>query len=96
MVFFHVTDARYLDDYRVEISFSDGKQGVADLKDVLKGPIFAPLKEKSLFAALAVDKELETIAWPNGADLAPEYLYYQAFKNEPALQEQFERWGYLT
>ncbi|MDE0286121.1 MAG: DUF2442 domain-containing protein [Gammaproteobacteria bacterium] len=96
MFFFHVTHARYLDDYRVEVSFSDGKRGVADLKDALKGPMFAPLREKSLFSALTVDEELETIAWPNGADLAPEYLYFQAFKNESALQEQFKQWGYLT
>ena len=30
---------------------------------------------------------------PNGADLAPEYLYFRAFRDEPELQEQFMQWG---
>lgn len=66
-----------------------------DLTDALKGPMFEPLKEKSAFSTLTVDDELETITWPNGADLAPEYLYFQAFKREPELQAQFKEWGYI-
>jgi len=54
------------------------------------------LKDEALFAQLKLDKELETISWPNGADIAPEYLYFQAFKDNPELQEQFKAWGYLA
>ncbi len=43
----HVTDAKYLDNYRVQLSFSDGRNGVADLNDSLEGPVFEPLKDKS-------------------------------------------------
>jgi hypothetical protein len=53
-------------------------------------------KDKSFFAQVRVDKELETITWPNGADFAPEYLYFQAFKNEPELQGKFKEWGYIA
>jgi len=35
-------------------------------------------------------------AWANGADIAPEYLYFLAFKDEPDLQEKFKKWGYVT
>ncbi|MBC8445962.1 MAG: DUF2442 domain-containing protein, partial [Chloroflexi bacterium] len=48
------------------------------------------------FSRLRVDEELETITWPNGADLAPEYIYFRAFKDDPALQEQFKEWGYIA
>ena len=95
-MFLHITNARYLEDYKVEVSFNDGRKGVADLADALKGSMFEPLKNKSLFSRLVVDKELDTIAWSNGADLAPEYIYFQAFKKEPELQSQFKQWGYIA
>jgi hypothetical protein len=68
----------------VEVTFSDGRKGTVDLRDALRGPMFAGLR---------VDDELETIVWPNGADLAPEYVYFRAFRDEPGLQELFVRWG---
>nr|WP_081178491.1 DUF2442 domain-containing protein [Rickettsia bellii] len=33
-----------------------------------------PLKDKNLFARVTLDEELQTIAWSNGADFAPEFL----------------------
>ena len=80
-MFLHITNARYLEDYKVEVSFNDGRKGIADLADALKGSMFEPLKNKSLFSRLVIDKELDTIVWSNGADLAPEYIYFQAFMN---------------
>lgn len=95
-MFLHITDAKYLTDYKVEVTFNNGRKGIADLSDALKGAIFEPLKNKSEFSRLVVDKELDTIVWSNGADLAPEYVYFQAFKNEAELQPQFKQWGYLN
>jgi hypothetical protein len=70
----HVTGAKYLGDYRVWLQFSDGTSGEADLSPALWGPMFEPLKDKALFSQVKFDHELDTIVWPNGADLAPEYL----------------------
>ncbi len=95
-MFLHIKNAKYVEDYKVEVLFNNGQKGIADLKNTLKGPMFEPLKNKAVFAAFTVDKELETIVWPNGADLAPEYIYFQAFKNEPELQTQFKQWGYIA
>ncbi|MDQ3775076.1 MAG: DUF2442 domain-containing protein [Pseudomonadota bacterium] len=92
----HVVNAKYLKDYEVEVAFNDGRKGVADLSDSLCGPMFEPLRDKRLFAQLRVDEELQTIAWPNGADLAPEYVYFRAFHEDRDLQDQFKQWGYLT
>ena len=92
----HLTDAKYLEDYRIKITFNDGKTGIADLSLCLSGEIFEALKDKKTFSELKVDKELDTIVWPNGADLAPEYLYFQAFKDIPELKNQFKKWGYVT
>lgn len=70
----HVKSVKYVSDYTIWLSFDDGSDGNVDLKDSLNGPIFQPLKNLSVFSKLSVDPELETIVWPNGADLAPEYL----------------------
>lgn len=95
-MFLHVTNAKYLKNYTVEVSFNNGRNGIADLANALKGKVFESLKNKSEFSSFYVDEELETIVWPNGADLAPEYIYFQAFKHEPELQEQFKMWGYIS
>ncbi len=95
-MFLHVTAAKHIEDYRVEVSFNNGKKGIADLAEALKGPVFESLRNKTSFSRLQVDEELETIVWPNGADLAPEYIYFQAFKHEPELQSQFKQWGYIS
>lgn len=70
----HVTEAKYVGDYRVWFAFNDGTSGEADLSSALWGPIFEPLRDLERFRELAFDPEADTIVWPNGADLAPEYL----------------------
>ena len=95
-MFLHVTKARPLDGYRVEVCFDDGRQGIADLTEALEGPVFESLKKPDVFRKFRVDEELQTIVWPNGTDLAPEYIYYQAFRDDPELQATFRKWGYIA
>jgi hypothetical protein len=90
-----VTEARHLHDGQFELTFNDGRRGVADLKGMLEGPVFEPLRDPEFLARGAVDPETRTLAWPNGADIAPEYLYFLAFRNDPALAGLFHEWGYL-
>jgi len=92
----HVVNAKYVDGYRIEVTFNDGRKGIADFRDALIGPVFEKLKDESEFRRFEVDKELDTLVWANGADLAPEYIYFQAFKRDLDLREQFRDWGYLA
>ena len=69
-----ITQIKVLDNYRLEILFDDGVKGVISLSDRLFGPVFEPLKDPVFFAKAQVD-EFGVIAWPNGADLAPDALY---------------------
>ena len=71
----HMTSVEVLDGYRLRLAFEDGATGDVDLTDELWGPVFAPLKDRSLFAQVSVDDMGGTIVWPNGADFAPEWLY---------------------
>jgi hypothetical protein len=95
-MFLHIKKIKYLEKYRVQATFNNGKKGGADISPIFKkGGVFKPLKKQSEFAKLRLDKELQTVVWTNSADLAPEYVYFQAFKHELELQEQFKEWGYV-
>ncbi len=95
-MFLHVTSAKYLEDYKIKVSFNNGRKGIADLSSALKGKQFELLKNKIEFANFSVDNELGTIVWSNGADFAPEFIFFQAFKDESGLQQQFRQWGYIV
>ncbi|MBF0239410.1 MAG: DUF2442 domain-containing protein [SAR324 cluster bacterium] len=71
-MFIHVTQAKYIDEYKVWLSFNDGVDGSIDLSEELDGEIFEPLKEKSYFKTFVL--EGHTLSWSNGADFAPEFL----------------------
>ena len=74
-----VTDARHLGGYRLWVRLSDTSEGEIDFGDLIlndKRPIVVALRNQAVFAAMRVD--MDTVAWENGFDLAPEYLHARA------------------
>ena len=76
-----LTEAKYLEQYRVWLKFSDGVEGQVDLEAELWGEVFEPLKDVARFAELKLDPGFVTVVWPNGADFAPEFLYQKLRPN---------------
>jgi hypothetical protein len=70
-----VVEVRHVHGYTVWIRFEDGTSGEVDLSASFRGPVFEPLRDIEYFRQVRVDRELGTIVWPNGADIAPETLY---------------------
>ena len=69
-----VTEITYVRDYVYLITFDDGLGGEVDFRGYLdRGPIFEPLRNPDFFRKASI--EGGTIAWPNGADIAPDTLY---------------------
>jgi hypothetical protein len=69
-----VIEIKYKDKFVFHVVFDDGKSGDVDLSEYLaKGPGFEPLEDLEFFKRAVI--EGGTIAWPNGADIAPETLY---------------------
>jgi len=72
-----VTAIEYKDGYVYRVTFDDGVTGDVDFSEYLDyGPVFGPLRDLSYFRLARI--EGGTIAWPNGADIAPETLYEKA------------------
>ena len=72
---YHVIEARYVTGYVVWLRFRDGREGEIDLRSALDGPMFEPLRDPEIFRTFRVDPEFHTLVWPNGADIAPEFLH---------------------
>jgi hypothetical protein len=76
-MYYNVVEARHVRDFTIWLKFEDGTQGEVDLASELWGPVFEPLKSPDYFRSFEI-AEYGTIAWPNGADIAPEFLYERA------------------
>ncbi len=70
-----VRSVSIIDNQVVRIEFEDGITKVVDLLPLMNGPIFDELlNDTELFNQLIVGHG--TLAWPNGADIDPDVLYY--------------------
>jgi hypothetical protein len=70
-----VTAVRVLKPYVLDVTFDDGVCRRVDIAELLHGEVFEPLRDVQLFSQASVDPVWHTVVWPNGADLAPEWLY---------------------
>jgi Protein of unknown function (DUF2442) len=66
-----------LENFVVQLEFTDGTQRNIDLEPYLRGKIFEPLRENlDIFRTVKVDERMKTICWENGADIDPDVLYH--------------------
>jgi hypothetical protein len=70
-----VIKALVIGNYSIELTFSNGTTKRVNLERWLYGEVFEPLKDPAFFAQMRLEPGEITISWPNGADLAPEFLY---------------------
>jgi hypothetical protein len=63
-----------LDGFRVRVVFSDGTNGVHDFTSLVNesGPMVEPLRDPAYFGRVFLEFGAPT--WPNGFDIAPEWL----------------------
>ena len=77
-----VIRAEYLGGHLIHMTFNDNSEKTIDFRRWLEGPVFEPLKNPSYFRRFFLDGG--TVAWPNGADIAPETLHDRARASEAA------------
>jgi len=61
--------------FTIRVSFSDGSEQRIDFRRVLRGPLYGPLQDLRTFNRVALDTEIGTLVWPNGADFDPTTLH---------------------
>lgn len=61
---------KYIKDYVIWVSLSDGSKGNVDLADFIE----SDLKDILNFVKVRLDTNLGTIVWPNNKTFSPEFL----------------------
>ena len=78
-----VIRAEYRGEFRIHLVFNDGAEGTVDFEPWLDGPVFEPLTHVDYFQCFFIDGG--AVAWPNGADIAPETLHEAAIATSRAV-----------
>jgi uncharacterized protein DUF2442 len=70
-----VVEIKPADDFKLKVRFNDGTGGVHDFAKLVAeaGPMIEPLRDKTFFKRVFIEHGSPT--WPNGFDIAPEWLH---------------------
>lgn len=93
----HIKNAKYKHGKTIAIEFVEynGKYEI-DMQEYINLKPFKLVKElndEAKFADFIIDHGV--ICWSNGFDIAPEYLFFLANKNNPEYTNLFLEWGYI-
>jgi hypothetical protein len=72
---YQVTSFTILGPYKLQVEFDDKATQNIDFRSILKGSIYGPLNDLTLFNQVKIDPEVHTLVWPNGADFDPATLH---------------------
>jgi len=70
-----ITEVSYIEGYKLKLKFENNEYKLVDLQPYLEGEIFETLKDISYFKSVRLNKDIDTIVWPNDADFSPDFLY---------------------
>jgi hypothetical protein len=91
-VLHRVTHVELLGPYQLRVAFRDGTQRDINFEPVLAGDLYGSLRDQALFNQVAIDPDVHTLVWPNGADFDPETLHdWPHFL--PAMAERARHWS---
>jgi hypothetical protein len=98
MVMLHIKKAIYKKVKTIALEFVEysGKYEI-DMQDYINSKSFYLIKElndESKFSDFKIDHGV--VCWSNGFDIAPEYLFFLANKDNPKYKTLFMEWGYLN
>jgi len=90
-----ISEAKYLSDFKILLTFNNEQQGVLDFQTIIhqdNREIFRELQNLSYFQDIKLRSG--TLCWVNELEFAPEFLFFQLFKDESCYQTLFAKWGF--
>ena len=79
----HVTKVEVVGPYSLDLTFDNGIRKRVNLLRELYGEVFQPLRDPAYFAQVYLNPDSRTVTWPNGADLAPDFLFQMETEEIP-------------
>ena len=70
-----VLDFEIIEPYTLRIKFDDQSEQVINFLPLLRGELYGPLRDPTLFKRARHDAEAGTLVWPNNADFDPAILH---------------------
>ena len=89
---YRITDFEMVRPFVLNVRFDDDTEQEIDFRPVLRGELYAPLRDAAMFAQVAIDPEVHTLVWPNGADFDPATLHDWPDVG-PRMIEMAQRWA---
>ena len=78
--------------YTLRVRFDDGTEQVINFLPVLAGELYRPLRDLAVFDQVQIDRDVQTLIWPNGADFHPATLHDWP-THEPAIVARAKEWS---
>ena len=89
---YRVESCKVVGPHTLHIGFDDGTYQTIDFRPVLEGELYGPLVDPAFFSQVAIDPEVHTLTWPNGADFDPATLHDWP-EHKEHLRGMAQRWG---
>ena len=79
------------DNYKLEITFTNGEVGIYDCSPLLSFGVFTELKDKIYFQQARA--AYGTVVWPHEQDICPDTLYLDSIKIKKSPNKSLQRTG---
>ncbi|MCK5059051.1 MAG: DUF2442 domain-containing protein [Candidatus Aminicenantes bacterium] len=68
---------KVLDDYKIQVCYADGIEGVVSLAHLTGRGIFKAWEDYDLFRKVKIDPESGALSWDREIDICPDAIYFE-------------------
>ncbi|MFN0174244.1 MAG: DUF2442 domain-containing protein [Saprospiraceae bacterium] len=76
-MFPHLVAVKALSQFKLQLRYDDGTEGVADISHLAGRGVFKIWNEDDTFFKVSIDPETNALVWSHTVDLDPDSLYLQ-------------------